>query len=79
MAKAIRKKNLKIQILAGNILMSRFHVSFEIGLPLGILKQFNDLPLDLDISELNEVFNLICIASKNENLLNIVPIRWFYA
>ena len=26
--------NLKIQILAGNTLMSRFHVSFEIELPL---------------------------------------------
>ena len=27
--------NLKIQILAGNTLMSRFHVGFEIELPLG--------------------------------------------
>ena len=26
--------NLKIQILAGNTLMSRFHVGFEIELPL---------------------------------------------
>ena len=30
MAKTMRKKNLKIQILAGNTLMSRFHVGFEI-------------------------------------------------
>ena len=28
--------NLKIQILAGNTLMSRFHVGFEIVLPLGM-------------------------------------------
>ena len=34
MAKTMRKKNLKIQILAGNTLMSRFRVSFEIELPL---------------------------------------------
>ena len=34
MAKTMRKKNLKIQILAGNTLMSRFHVDFEIELPL---------------------------------------------
>ena len=34
MAKTMRKKNLKIQILAGNTLMSRFHVGFEIELPL---------------------------------------------
>ena len=36
MAKAMRKTNLKIQILAGNTLMSRFHVGFEIELPLGM-------------------------------------------
>ena len=34
MAKTMRKKNLKIQILAGSTLMSRFHVGFEIELPL---------------------------------------------
>ena len=34
MAKTMRKKNLKIQIFAGNTLMSRFHVGFEIELPL---------------------------------------------
>ena len=34
MAKTMKKKNLKIQILAGNTLMSSFHVSFEIELPL---------------------------------------------
>ena len=34
MAKTMRKKNFKIQILAGNTLMSRFHVGFEIDLPL---------------------------------------------
>ena len=31
--------NLKIQILAGNTLMSRFHVGFEIELPLTSLFQ----------------------------------------
>ena len=31
----MRKKNLKIK-MAGNTLMSRFHVSFEIELPLAI-------------------------------------------
>ena len=30
----MRKNNLKIQILVGNTLMSRFHVGFEIELPL---------------------------------------------
>ena len=40
MAKMMRKKNLKIQILAGNTLKSRFHVGFEI-----------ELPLDTNISE----------------------------
>ena len=35
MAKTMSKKNLKIQILAGNTLMSKFHVGFEIELPLG--------------------------------------------
>ena len=34
MAKTMRKNNLKIQILAGSTLMSRFHVGFEIALPL---------------------------------------------
>ena len=34
MAKTMRKNNSKIQILAGNTLMSRFHVGFEIELPL---------------------------------------------
>ena len=34
MAKTMRKKDLKIQILARNILMSRFHVGFDIELPL---------------------------------------------
>ena len=34
MAKMMRKKSLEIQILAGNTLMSSFHVSFEIELPL---------------------------------------------
>ena len=34
MTKTMRKQNLKIQILAGNTLMSRFHVGFEIELPL---------------------------------------------
>ena len=34
MAETMRKKNLKIQILAVNTLMSRFHVGFEIELPL---------------------------------------------
>ena len=33
--------NLKIQILAGNTLMSRFHVGFEIELPLGIWKSYH--------------------------------------
>ena len=32
--------NLKIQILAGNTLMSRFHVSFEIALPLVVSTSF---------------------------------------
>ena len=30
-----KNTNLKIQILAGNTLMSRFHVGFDIELPLG--------------------------------------------
>ena len=34
MAKPMRKINLEIQILAGNTLMSSFHVGFEIELPL---------------------------------------------
>ena len=37
MAKIMRKKNLKIQIFAGNTLISRFHVGFEILLPLVFL------------------------------------------
>ena len=37
MAKTMRKKNLKIHIFAGNILMPRFYVGFEIELPLVIL------------------------------------------
>ena len=32
-AKTITNKNLQIQILAGNTLMSRFYVGFEIELP----------------------------------------------
>ena len=36
-----QKMNLKIQILAGSTLMSRFHVSFEIELPLERGKKCN--------------------------------------
>ena len=39
MAKTMRKKNLKIQILARNTLMSRFDVGLEIELPLIVLIQ----------------------------------------
>ena len=38
MAKTMRKKKLKIQILTGSTLMSRFNVGFEIELPLAFLK-----------------------------------------
>ena len=34
--------NLKIQILAGNTLMSRFHVGFEIELPLAMCLELVD-------------------------------------
>ena len=41
MTKTMRKKKLRIQILAGNTLMLRFHVGFEIKLPLGIWKYYH--------------------------------------
>ena len=46
----MRKNNLKIQIFAGNTLMSRFNVGFEI-----------ELPLDMSISfGMSEFFNSKC-------------------
>ena len=51
MAKTTRKNNLKIQILAGNTLMSRFHVGFEIELPL-IIISIVEMFLELDLLNL---------------------------
>ena len=44
MAKTMRKNNLEIQTLVGNTLMSRFHVGFEIELPLAIEHLLNIEP-----------------------------------
>ena len=64
MAKTMRKTNLKIQILAGNTLMSRFHVGFEIELPLATY--FNLQTERYNLSPLNLVSIVRVLSEKNE-------------
>ena len=60
MAKTMRKKNLKIQIVAGNTSMLRFHVGFEIELHLKLFPAMESKSAKMDMMK-----TVICLLEPS--------------